>query len=102
MPKFKITVLKRMANQDLADKYCVPEATAPCPYFTDGQEFIVESGGRQPENFCGWAWNDIHKSYLVLRHGGGFSGWMKDEDTIIACCTDGIRPVVFEVKRLED
>jgi uncharacterized repeat protein (TIGR04076 family) len=39
----------------------------------------------------------IRKSYLALRLGGSFEGWMKDKDTIVACCTDGIRPVVFEI-----
>jgi len=43
----------------------------PCPRFTEGQEFIVEYG-RQPKDFCGWAWNDIHKACLVPRQGGNF------------------------------
>jgi len=101
MAAVKITVLKRMANQDLADEFCEAGVTVPCPHFTDGQEFIVDGGG-QPENFCGAAWHDIHKSYLAIRQGGNFSGWMKDGDTIVACCSDGLRPVVFEVKRLTD
>ncbi len=101
MAKMKITVLKRISNQDLADKYCEPSAALPCPNFADGQEFILEAG-KCPENFCDWAWNDIQKSYLAISKGGSFPGWMKDPDTIIVCCTDGIRPVVFEVKRISD
>jgi len=101
MATVRITVLRRMANQDLVDEFCEANVTVPCPNFTEGQEFIVE-GGRQPEGFCGAAWHDIHKSYLVIRHGGNFGGWMKDDDTIIACCSDGLRPVVFEVKRISD
>ncbi|HHX99854.1 MAG TPA: TIGR04076 family protein [Methanothermobacter sp.] len=27
---------------------------------------------------------------------------MKDDKTMIACCTDGIRPVVFKLEKLED
>jgi len=101
MATVRITVLKRMANQDLVDEFCEANVTVPCPNFTEGQEFIVE-GDRQPEGFCGAAWHDIHKSYLTIRHGGSFGGWMKDDDTIIACCSDGLRPVVFEVKRISD
>ena len=101
MAKVKITVLKKMSNQDLVDEFCEADVTVPCPNFTVGQEFIVEEG-RQPENFCGAAWQDIHKSYLVIRQGGDFAGWMKDDDTIVACCSDGLRPVVFEVKRISD
>lgn len=101
MATFKITVLKRMANQDLAEKYCEPGAMLPCPHFTEGQEFIVEYG-RQPEGFCGWAWNDIHNVCKTLRQGGNFAGWSKDSNSLIRCCTDGIRPVVFEVKKIDD
>ncbi len=100
MPKMKITVLKRMFNQDLADEYCQPD-TELCPRFTEGQEFTVE-GLKQPEGFCDWAWNDIHKCYMTLLFGGGFTPWMKDDNNIIACCTDGIRPVVFNLERIED
>jgi len=99
MATFKITVLRKMSNPELTDKYCEPGATLPCPRFTDGQEFIVEYG-RQPKDFCGWAWNDIHKACMVLRQGGNFAGWSKGSDSIIRCCTDGIRPVVFEVKKI--
>jgi TIGR04076 family protein len=31
---------------------------------------------------------------------GMFKDWMNDKDSIIACCTDGIRPVVFEIRRV--
>jgi uncharacterized repeat protein (TIGR04076 family) len=101
MPKVKITVLKRMVNQDLVDEFCEADVTVPCPHFAEGQVFTVD-GIAQPENFCGAAWHDIHKSYLAIRQGGSFDGWMKDDDTLIACCSDGLRPVVFELKRLSD
>ena len=100
MAKMKITVLERMFNKDLADKYCQPDTT-PCSSFTDEQEFVVENLN-QPESFCAWAWNDLHKVLLTLKSAGNFSPWMKDKNTIIACCTDGIRPVVFKVERIEE
>ena len=68
---------------------------------TDTGRFIVESLDK-PDGFCGWAWDDIHKYFLTLRCGGSFQPWMKAEDNIIACCTDGIRPVVFNLERIED
>ena len=101
MAKVKITVIRRMANQELVDAFCEADVTVPCPHFTEGQEFIVE-GVNQPEGFCGAAWHDIHKSYMVIKQGGSFQGWMRDDDTIVACCSDGLRPVVFEVKRISD
>jgi uncharacterized repeat protein (TIGR04076 family) len=54
------------------------------------------------QNFCDWAWNDIHKVLLTLRKQGNFAPWMKDGNTIIACCTDGLKPVVFKVERIEE
>jgi uncharacterized repeat protein (TIGR04076 family) len=102
--KCKITVLKKNLNTELAGEYCQNEVT-PCPVFKEGQEFI--SGFEKPEGFCDWAWNDIHKIVTVLLSGGNFSegifeGWMKDENTMISCCTDAIRPVIFKIERIKD
>jgi uncharacterized repeat protein (TIGR04076 family) len=27
--------------------------------------------------------------------------WMKDEKTFIACCTDGVKPVILKLERIE-
>ena len=99
MPDFKITVLRRMANWDLAEQYCEPDGAVPCDRFEEGQEFLVE-GLRLPESFCSWAWNDLYPAMVALRQGGSFEGWSKDKDSIVRCCTDGIRPVVFEIKKI--
>jgi uncharacterized repeat protein (TIGR04076 family) len=86
-----------MFNEELARKYCTDGAI--CNRFEEGQEFVIEDLN-QPKGFCAWAWDDIHKVILTLRSQGNFMPWMNDKDTIIACCTDGIRPVIFEVKRI--
>ena len=39
---------------------------------------------------------------LTLRQKGSFSPWKKKDNNIIASCTDGIRPVVFNVERIEE
>ena len=103
MAQCKITVIKRMLNKDLAEEY-IKNPVEPCPFFKDGQEFIVPFS-QKPEGFCDWAWNDISKIVVSLARGGNFSsdifdGWMKDDKSMIACCTDGIRPVVFKVERI--
>lgn len=28
-------------------------------------------------------------------------GWMKEENVMITCCSDGSRPVIFKVERLD-
>lgn len=103
MTSCKITVLKTMFNEDLADEYRRPDVPmGPCPYYTVGQEFTVEHLGERPADFfCDWAWNDIHKLLLAMQLGGDFGRWMKDSGTFITCCTDGIKPVVFKLERME-
>ena len=104
VPKCKITVLKKNLDLELAEEYCQKEVTS-CPAFTEGQEFIA--GFEKPEGFCDWAWNDIYRFVAVLLSGGNFSkdifnGWMKDDKTMIACCTDAIRPVTFKIERIDE
>ena len=103
-PTCKITVLKTMFNQDLADEYRLPYLpSGPCKFFTEGQEFIVNYLAERPEDFgCDWAWDDIHKVLMVLMTRGNFGTWMKNENSFIACCTDGIKPVVFKIERIKE
>ena len=100
MKECKITVLKKMFYQDLADEYCQSDAS-PCPCFTEGQEFIVEHVGK-PEDFCTWAWNDLFSKFQILRSGGRFAGWSKNENSLIRCCTSGVRPVIFNLEWIEE
>ncbi len=99
--KCKITILKKMMNQDLAKEFC-QETVTPCPVFQEGQVFIYDhfGEGTKPANFCEHAWNDIYKFVITLASGGTFLGWMKQDQTGIACCTDGIRPVVFKLEMI--
>jgi uncharacterized repeat protein (TIGR04076 family) len=99
MSKLKVTVLKTTLNQDFAEAYCSDEVGL-CPFFSEGQEFIVEYG--RPEDFCTWAWNDLRKFAKTLSCGGDFSGWSKNPRSLIRCCTHGVRPVVFNLEWLSD
>ncbi|MCP4542725.1 MAG: TIGR04076 family protein [Chloroflexi bacterium] len=100
MSKVKITVLKRMVNEDIIDEYIGDEQErVPCGLFEDGQEFIQEDW-RPPEGFCPWVWADIHKEIILIRRGGEQGGRVP-KGTAITCCTDGFRPVVFKIERIE-
>lgn len=101
MTRIKITVLKRHFDEELAKEYVTERYRNPCTKFTDGQEIVVESDQRPEEDFCDFAWNDIHKTVLTMMRGGDFTTWMKDPEVMIACCTDGVRPVVFKLERIE-
>ena len=97
--KVKITVLKRLMHKDILEQYA-DSIWDQCGVFSVGQEFIAD-GTNMPEGFfCGWAWSDIEKIVLTLSRGGNFSGVPKG--TFVTCCTDGYRPVIFKVERLED
>ena len=103
MAKMKVTVLRRMANPDFAEQYCKRADVTLCPLFTEGQEFVVDESFGCPENFpCSGAWNSMSLGMEMLMLGLNYPNWMKDEKTLIQCCTDGIRPVVFKLERIED
>jgi uncharacterized repeat protein (TIGR04076 family) len=103
MKKIQITVVKTLVQKEF-QKYCnVPIEKCPC--FSVGQTYFTTY--EKPKGFCDWAWNDIRPYIVSFLTGGNFSedffeGWMKEKDTMIACCTDGIRPVIFELKVIED
>jgi uncharacterized repeat protein (TIGR04076 family) len=103
--KCKITVLKKTIHQELADEYCGTK-TGICTKFKEGDAFIADNSTEMPEGFCSYAWIDLHRLILVLMTGGNFGSyswnWMKDDNTMIACCTDGIRPVVFKLERIDE
>jgi uncharacterized repeat protein (TIGR04076 family) len=102
MPKVKITVVKKVNNNDLFGNQpplgftSVPE----CDRLQLGSEFISEKGVC-PEGFCSWAFADIQRDIVHLQFGGNFP-WMQQKGTVLSCCTDGVRPVIFKLERIED
>ena len=100
----RITVERRMYNADLSKQYRHPGLHhGPCDKFSEGDTFIVEELNERPENFpCGWAWDDLEKIIVPMMLGAKFSPWMIDENTFIACCSDGLKPVVFKLERVTD
>ena len=98
-PLCKITVLKRTLNKDFAEEYLKDELKI-CDVVKDGQEFIVDNHNCPP-GFCNWAYADIQRDLVHILYGGYFP-WMKEKGVAIACCTDGFRPVIFKIERIED
>ncbi len=103
MDKIRITVLRTVVFDEF-QHYC-NDKIEKCPCFSEGQVF--ETTYEKPEGFCDWAWQDIRPYTASFLTGGNFSegffdGWMKERNTMIACCTDGIRPVIFEIKRIKE
>ncbi|PKL78200.1 MAG: TIGR04076 family protein [Ignavibacteriae bacterium HGW-Ignavibacteriae-4] len=97
--KVKISVLKKIFLEDIAKKYAV-DGMSVCKIYQEGQEFITD-GRTMPEGFCTWAWADIFKDILFVRNNMECVG-TKDEKSMVACCTDGFRPVIFLIEPYEE
>lgn len=101
----KITVLKTLYFDDLAEEYLANPKAGKCPRLTEGQEFIVNKTNyltMLDGKFCSEAWSAIsHYVYAALQGGSIMDGWTKDEKVMIACCNDGTRPVIFKIERIE-
>ena len=103
MKKVKITVLRKEFYPDFADKYLTDGKTVgPCPLLEEGDEFIFEGSAKMPEGFGPWAWIDIYRSVSAMSSGATCKPWNNSDGQTIVCCTDGIRPVVFNVEAVGD
>jgi len=103
MAKVRITVVKKVNNKDMFGDNSPAEftVTPECDEIELGQEFIVEDLGQCPSGLCAWAFSDLYKAIAHLLLGGDFP-WMKERGVILSCCTDGVRPVIFKLERIED
>ena len=103
MSKGKITVVKRLNFDEIhadTDLGCSATLDAVCPMFAEGQTFVVDMTG-VPEGFCPAAVGDIFRFISGLRSGANYP-WMNEPGKVLACCTDGFRPVVFRLERVEE
>jgi uncharacterized repeat protein (TIGR04076 family) len=94
----RITVVKRPLNTDLVEKLlpdCVGEAR-PCTKFREGMTFEVTGPfPEKPEGFCDWAWVAIYPNLALACAGAKLSAGVA-----FPCCTDGLRPVTFQIEQL--
>ncbi len=99
MKKVKITVLRKEFYPELAEAYLTEgKDVGPCPVLNIGDEFLFEGSAIMPEGFCPWAWIDIYRSISAASSGSSWKPWNKRDGQTIVCCTDGVRPVVFNVE----
>ena len=103
MSRVKITVVKRLNFNEIhknSNPGCSADIEPVCDQFIEGQEFIID-WKKVPEGFCPHAFVDISRYISGLRAGANFP-WMNEQGKVLACCTDGFRPVVFRIERIED
>ena len=94
----RITVVKRLLHEDLLEE-CADYVWEPCERLQVGQEFVCE-GINMPNGFCSCAWADIQQYVMTLARGGNFIGVRPG--CFVTCCTDGFRPVIFRLERIQD
>jgi uncharacterized repeat protein (TIGR04076 family) len=104
MPTARITVVKKLVNMDLIKELATPsfreKSAEGCDRFEVGEVFDVD-WDQIPAGFCTWAWADIQRDVASMLMGAD-AHWVVPKGTIVTCCTDGFRPVVFKVERLSD
>ena len=93
--RVKITVIRKLLHEDLVKEYTDSGDWPPCQHFEIGQEYAVsaEAPWQMPDGFCGWAWADMQKIVWGMARGG--------PNVYITCCTDGYRPVLFLLEKIQ-
>jgi uncharacterized repeat protein (TIGR04076 family) len=105
MTQCKITVIERSFRKEYVDLIVESErkkTLGPCEVFAVGQTFIVDPMVGVPQGFCPWAWDDIYKVLAAFYANGKFDMWTQGGEVVIACCTDGTRPVYFKIEKVKD
>jgi len=102
MPKgVRITVRRRYLHQDLIDELVDTKTIIErCPRFADGQEFFFDDWPTKPNGFCDAAWQTIYTGATLCWFDANLES-IAVPNTWIACCPDGLRPVVFTVERVD-
>lgn len=125
--KVKVTVIDKKLYPELQHQYCTDPNAGVCPCYHIGDTFIFERYGTADDFWhmgqhtltqseypahtaaggsefphCSEAWDAIARYiYTGLQGGSIMRGWMSDERVMIACCSDGTRPVIFKIQRMD-
>lgn len=100
--KVKITVIKKCLFEGFANAYLTEgKDVGECPLLSEGDSFIYEGDAVMPKGFCPWAWIDIYRGVSAISAGATYKPWNNKDGLQILCCTDGIRPVIFKVERID-
>ncbi len=125
--KVKVTVIDKKLYPELQQLYCADPEAGACPCYNVGDEYIFERDGDKDDFWhmglntltkcngdpnltaggakmphCSEAWDAIARYiYTGLQGGSIMKGWMREENAMITCCSDGIRPVIFKIERID-
>lgn len=123
--KVVVTVIDKKLYPELQAQYCIDPKAGPCPVYNVGDTFVFERYGERDDFWhiglntlkktngesadvaggtvfphCSEAWDAIARYIYAASQGGSvMRQWMRDERQMIACCSDGTRPVIFRIER---
>jgi len=99
MSDIKITVVAKLSPGEIFEELAASNVNPVCDSVELGKTYISKDLS-MPEGFCSWAWADIQRDVAHLALGGDFR-WINKHGSMVSCCTDGLRPVVFKLERVE-
>ena len=102
MSRVKIAVLKGFSNEEIFDGEVPDEVSrygSKCHRHNVGQEFIMENLNH-PADLCIHAFTDIYRDLVHIAWEGDFP-WIKKAGTTFSSCTDGKKPVIFKLEKIE-
>ncbi len=125
--KVVVTVIDKKLYPELQEQYCIDPEAGPCPVYNVGDTFVFERYGIKDDFWhiglntlkktdgeaagvaggtvfphCSEAWDAIARYIYAASQGGSvMRQWMRDERQMIACCSDGTRPVIFRIERVD-
>jgi len=99
MSDVRITVIAKLKPGEVFDELAASNFNPVCDGVKLGESFVSRNL-QMPEGFCSWAWADIQRDVAHLALGGNFR-WISKPGSMVSCCTDGLRPVVFRLERIE-
>lgn len=100
MSSLKITVVRAFTPEEVFGqqyKNAFDEIVQKC-HLEEGQSWVCD-GYRMPEGFCAWAWEDLRKDRYLLTFGGDIPD--TENGVVFVSCSDGKRPVVFKLERID-
>ena len=125
--KVRVTVIDKKLYPELQQQYCADPNSGACPCYnvddvfefyrdeendhfwrgglntlvkTDADPDTVAGGPKMPH--CSEAWDAISRYiYTGLQGGSIMKDRMNEANTMICCCSDGTRPVIFKVERID-
>lgn len=100
-PYVRVTVLRKECYPSLQKEYMSDEKAGVCPFFNEGQMFVVTKDGYSrcmDGKFCAEAWDALSKYIFAGLYGGAFEKGYKNDKVMIACCNNGTRPVIFKLE----